>query len=131
MHIMRDYAVYILRCADGSYYTGMTNDVDRRMHEHTVGLNRTCYTYERRPVCLVYSAHFHDVWDAIAWEKQVKRWSRKKKEALIHGDFDALHTFAACDNASHARYRHRERAVNHLRVFTRCRLIAMVRLRSP
>ncbi len=54
----------------------------------------TCYTYTRRPLKLVYVASFQYIHDAIAWEKKVKRWNRKKKEALIRGDFDALITLS-------------------------------------
>lgn len=87
---MLDYYVYIVRCRDHSYYTGITNDYERRLTEHNSGHDPKSYTYSRKPVRLVYVAQFNDVNDAIAWEKRVKRWSRKKKEALIRKDFDAL-----------------------------------------
>src|SRR5690606_40472044 len=80
---MKEYYVYILQCKDGSYYTGVTNDIDRRLWEHQEGINNECYTYRRRPVKLVYVENFNDVNQAIAFEKQIKGWSRKKKEALI------------------------------------------------
>ena len=64
------------------------------MSQHANGINPDCYTYRRRPVELVYSSDFTDVWQAIAWEKTVKRWSRKKKEALIRGDYDGLPALA-------------------------------------
>ena len=83
------YFVYILRCADGSYYTGITNNVERRLGEHEAG-HPGSYTYTRRPFQLVYTEHFRYVLDAIAWEKHVKRWSRAKKEALIAGDWEKL-----------------------------------------
>lgn len=91
---MKEYYVYILRCCDGSYYTGVTNDVDRRVAEHKEGVSSTCYTYKRRPLTLVYHAEFRNVDDAIAWEKHIKRWSRNKKEALIRRDETALKHFA-------------------------------------
>ncbi len=94
---VHEYAVYILECSDGSYYTGITNNVARRFREHQTGRNPGSYTSKRRPVRLVYTAHFQYVLDAIAWEKQVQRWSRKKKEALIRGDFDALPELAKKD----------------------------------
>lgn len=87
---MRSYFVYILRCSDGSYYTGITNSVERRLWEHQEGVNPSCYTFKHRPVSLVYSTDFNDVFQAIAWEKQLKRWSRQKKEAVICGEFEKL-----------------------------------------
>jgi putative endonuclease len=84
------YYVYILQCADGSYYTGVTNSVDRRLAEHIKGLDPFCYTYSRRPLQLKYSIDFQYIEDAIKREKQIKGWTRKKKEALINGDFETL-----------------------------------------
>ena len=82
--------VYILECSDHSFYTGVTNDIDRRFEEHQSGENKEAYTYSRRPVKLVYSEFFIDPTDAINFEKQIKGWTRKKKIALINGDFKAL-----------------------------------------
>ena len=90
MKIRHDYYVYILLCADGSYYTGITNNMDKRLEEHNQGYITTCYTFPRRPLVLKYHEHFHDVNEAIRKEKQIKGWTRKKKEALIKGDFDEL-----------------------------------------
>ncbi|HMC97784.1 MAG TPA: GIY-YIG nuclease family protein, partial [Flavobacteriales bacterium] len=84
------YFVYILRCADDSYYIGVTNNLDRRVQEHRDGLNPTCYTFERRPLELAYAEWYHDVPQAISREKQLKRWSRAKKEALIEGNVRRL-----------------------------------------
>lgn len=86
---MKDYFVYILRCSDASYYTGVTNNLDRRLEEHNSGLIKG-YTSKRLPVNLVFSERFSDINDAIRLEKQLKGWSRKKKEALIAGDFYSL-----------------------------------------
>jgi putative endonuclease len=82
---------YILRCADGSYYTGTSrsDDLETRVSQHNQGYFGG-YTSKRRPVVLVYSVHFDKIVDAIAYERQVKGWSRAKKEALIGGDFKAL-----------------------------------------
>lgn len=91
---MREYFVYILRCSDGTYYTGITNDIERRFEEHSSGMHEDCYTFERRPVRLVYSTAFRDVRDAIHFEKVVKDWSRKKRDALVRGDFEALRLLA-------------------------------------
>jgi len=97
---MHEYFVYILRCRDGSYYTGVTNDDERRLTEHGEGLDPSSYTHSRRPVKLVYLADFQDINEAISWEKKVKRWSRKKKEALIDRCWESLPKLAACKNAS-------------------------------
>jgi putative endonuclease len=85
------YTVYILLCADGSYYTGSANDVTRRLHEHQQGLSPIAYTFRRRPVKLVWSEEVETLGEALAHERQVKGWSRAKKEALIRGDFQGLH----------------------------------------
>ena len=95
---MRQYFVYILKCADGSYYTGITNDVDRRFNEHQSGYNRKAYTFRRRPLELVFYLDFPDPVQAIDFEKQVKGWTRKKKEAIIRGDWENLKKLAACKN---------------------------------
>ena len=91
---MREYYVYILHCADDSYYTGVTNDLHRRLEEHVFGLNEGAYTHDRRPVKLVYSLAFQNIWNAIRFEKVVKDWSRKKREALIRGDTEALRLYS-------------------------------------
>lgn len=81
---MRTYFVYILECSDGSFYTGVTSDIDSRFEAHQAGLLRNAYTHKRRPVRLVYLDETDDVGAAIFREKQIKGWSRKKKLALIH-----------------------------------------------
>jgi putative endonuclease len=91
------YYVYILQCADGSYYTGVTNNVASRVAQHQEGANPTCYTFRRRPLKLMYTAHFQHVLDAIHWEKVLKRWSRKKKEAVIAGEWEKLPELAKKD----------------------------------
>ncbi len=87
---MKNYFVYILKCSDNSYYTGVTNDLERRIVEHNSGYDDKSYTFSRRPVELVYTELFNDINDAIRAEKQIKGWSRKKKEALISKDFNKL-----------------------------------------
>jgi putative endonuclease len=82
--------VYILKCADGSYYIGVTNDADKRLLEHNLGINKDSYTYSRRPCEMVYSEMFADFDLAIEWETRIKKWSRAKKEALINGEFERL-----------------------------------------
>ncbi|MBK6937116.1 MAG: GIY-YIG nuclease family protein [Chitinophagaceae bacterium] len=85
-----NYYVYIVQCSDGMYYTGVTNDLERRLREHNEGLNEKCFTFKRRPVQLKYEEHFNDIRNAIAWEKQVKGWSRKKKESLFIRDWSEI-----------------------------------------
>ena len=84
-----EYWVYILKCADGSYYTGSTRNLDTRVSQHMLG-SANSYTKSRLPVELVYAESCDSPRQAMAWEKQIKGWSRAKKEALIRGDFDAL-----------------------------------------
>src|SRR5256885_15455869 len=82
--------VYLLRCSDGSYYCGTARQgLEMRVAEHNAG-TLGGYTSTRRPVVLVYSEWFQRVADAIAAERQIKGWSRAKKEALIRGDLSAL-----------------------------------------
>ena len=82
--------VYMLRCADGHYYVGTTRGgLERRIAEHNAGTYGG-YTKSRRPVTLVYHQGFERIADAIAAERQLKGWSRAKKEALIDGNFEAL-----------------------------------------
>ena len=92
---MKEYYVYILRCCDDSYYTGVTNNYELRVGQHNEGGNSRCYTFKRRPVRLVYLSEFFDINEAISWEKQVKRWSRKKKEALIQQSYEMLPQLAS------------------------------------
>ena len=87
---MNSYFVYILLCNDSSYYTGVTNNIEKRFYEHQEGLIEDCYTHSRRPLKLVFVDEYRDINEAIAREKQIKGWSRRKKEALIAEDFDRL-----------------------------------------
>ncbi len=79
--------VYILRCADNRYYTGHTDNLERRIGEHTSGMFTRCYTFKRRPLELVFSQDFPTREEALASEQQIKGWSRKKKEAMMRGDW--------------------------------------------
>jgi len=81
--------MYILECADGSYYTGSTNNLERRLQQHQNGEGAN-YTKKHLPVKLVYFEEFQRIDEAFYREKQVQGWSRKKKEALINGCFDKL-----------------------------------------
>jgi putative endonuclease len=81
--------MYILECADGSYYTGSTRDLERRVSQHQKGEGAK-YTRKKLPLKLVYMEEFSRIDEAYYREKQVQGWSRKKKQALISGDFDKL-----------------------------------------
>ena len=86
--------VYILRCADGSFYTGITRrTVEARVSEHNAGLVEG-YTAVRRPVELIYSEAHLRYDEAVAAERRIKGWSRAKKIALVRSDFEALQKFA-------------------------------------
>jgi putative endonuclease len=87
--------VYLLRCADGSYYVGSTRgSLEQRLAEHNTG-HFGGYTAYRLPVVLVWPQEFDRIVDAIAMERRVKGWSRTKKEALVRGDYDALKGLAS------------------------------------
>lgn len=81
--------VYILKCSDGTFYTGVTNNLTRRLQEHNSG-SHCGYTSARLPVELFYYEEFDNPLIAINREKQIKGWSRAKKEALKNRDFDKL-----------------------------------------
>ncbi len=85
--------VYLLKCSDGSYYVGHTDDLEARLDQHHAG---QCdgYTKHRRPVQLVYSACFPTRDEALSAERQIKGWSRGKKEALINGDWERIRKLA-------------------------------------
>ncbi len=81
--------VYILRCSDGSYYTGQTDNIEKRLAEHQNGI-KCVYTRRRRPVELVFTEYFATREEARDAERRIKGWSRLKKEALIRRDWDEL-----------------------------------------
>ena len=81
--------MYILQCSDGSYYTGSTKDIELRLAQHQAGKGAN-HTKKRLPVKLVYLEEYQRIDDAFVREKQIQGWSRKKKEALINGDFNSL-----------------------------------------
>ena len=91
---MKIYYVYILKCSDDSYYTGFTSNLEQRLNEHKSGKYMDSYTYKRRPIALVFYAEFTEPNIAIAMEKQIKKWSRAKKEALIANRFNQLPNLA-------------------------------------
>jgi putative endonuclease len=87
--------VYMLRCADGSFYVGSAtgDDLSARINQHNAG-HYPGYTFTRRPVVLVWSEHFNRITDGIAVERQIKGWSRAKKEALIRSDWASISRLA-------------------------------------
>ncbi|HXH46197.1 MAG TPA: GIY-YIG nuclease family protein [Bradyrhizobium sp.] len=86
--------LYILRCADGSYYIGTTRtELEIRVAQHNAGTFEG-YTKSRRPVMLAFSQWFDRITDAIECEHKLKKWSRAKKEAFMRGDFTQLHELA-------------------------------------
>jgi putative endonuclease len=89
-----DIHVYMLRCADGSYYVGLTRaGIAKRLAEHNDGVFDG-YTSRRRPVTLVWSQDFLVLTQAIACERRLKGWRREKKEAVIRGDYEALRSLS-------------------------------------
>jgi putative endonuclease len=93
----------MLLCADGSFYVGITNNVEKRLWQHNNGEDEASYTYERRPVRLVHVSEFRSVFDAIAWEKHLKGWSRAKKRALIREDWQGIHRIVRDERRSRER----------------------------
>ncbi len=85
--------VYLLRCADGRFYTGQTDDLDRRMAQHHAG-GFCDFTSRRQPVALVWNEAFQTRIEALEAERRIKPWSRAKKEALIASDWAALSYWA-------------------------------------
>jgi putative endonuclease len=91
---MKQSFVYILKCSDNSYYTGVTSNLELRVFKHQSGFYQDCYTFNKRPVELLFYCEFTDITIAISTEKQIKKWSKVKKEALINGDYDNLPNLA-------------------------------------
>lgn len=87
------YFAYLLHCNDGSYYAGHTDNLDLRVAQHECG-ETGGYTAARRPVRLVWSQDFGTREEALCAERQVKGWSRAKKEALIASDWDEISRLA-------------------------------------
>jgi len=81
------FYVYMLKCADGSYYTGHSDNLERRIGEHQSGMVQG-YTQNRLPIQLVWNENFPSRLEALECERQIKGWSRAKKQALIAGDWE-------------------------------------------
>jgi putative endonuclease len=97
---MKSYA-YILECSDLTFYTGATSTLDKRINKHHIGYYKDCYTFDKRPVKLVFVREFEFIEEAIAFEKRVKRWSAPKKRALIAGNIKELKRLSECKNKTH------------------------------
>lgn len=91
---MKYYYVYIVLCSDNTYYTGMTNDLERRIIQHKSGYQTDSYTFSRRPIELKWHLQCANPTDAITIEKQIKGWSHRKKEALINENWEDLVEFS-------------------------------------
>ena len=102
---MKSYYIYILKCSDGLLYTGFTNNLSRRFDEHILGRSKSCFTYKRRPLELIFHQEFNDVKQAIYFEKKIKRWSAATKLALAKRDSKMLQILAECRNMTHYKYR--------------------------
>ena len=89
--------VYILRCADGSYYTGHTDNLEQRIGQHQAG-EADGYTAARKPVELVFSQPCATREEALSAEMQIKGWSRKKKEAMMQGEWEEVSRLARSRN---------------------------------
>ncbi len=87
------FHAYLLRCSDGSFYAGHTDNLDVRIAQHDTGLAGS-YTAARRPVALVWSENFSSREEALAAERRIKGWNRAKKQALIAGDWDRIRVLA-------------------------------------
>ena len=81
---------YILECSDGRYYVGSTTNLEIRLWQHNNDPDGPIYTRRRRPVRPVWAAEFDSIIEAFEYEKQVQGWNRRKREALIRGEFTAL-----------------------------------------
>ena len=95
---------YLLRCSDGRFYTGHTEDLDVRLAQHQQGFFPNCWTYSRRPVELVWSEAFPTRDEALVAERMVGEWSRAKKQALIRGDWGEVSVLACPPKERVARF---------------------------
>ena len=97
---MKQGQVYIVKCSDNSLYTGVSSHHESRIADHHEG-KYFGYTHSRRPLKLLWNTDHLPIQDAILLERHIKKWSRKKKLALIAEDWDNLHLLAECRNSSH------------------------------
>jgi len=105
---MKIYFVYMLRCSDNTFYVGITSDLERRLNEHNSGKYPSAYTYNRRPLELVWYQDFLEPNQAITFEKKIKKWSKAKKEAIIQDKWEHLPELSECKNHTHFKNFNRE-----------------------
>ena len=99
------YYIYIILCADNSYYVGLTNDLIKRFKEHQTGVYERCYTFRKRPLQLQYYEMIPYLQDAVQREKQLKGWTKAKKKALIDRNLHKLQLLGECQNLTHHKFK--------------------------
>ena len=99
---IRRYHVYILECADGKYYTGLTTSLELRLAQHRTGHDPRSFTFGRRPVKLVWTGSFPTEQQARECERQLKGWSRAKKQALIRKGLTGVHAVVRSERKKRA-----------------------------
>ena len=92
--------LYILQCSDGTYYTGSTRNLEKRLSEHQSGKGAN-YTKTRLPVTLVFQEYFLNIADAYRYEQKIKKWSHTKKKAMIDNNWELLPKISECKNDTH------------------------------
>jgi len=107
--------VYLLQCADGKYYVGSHrgSDVDARVGEHNEGINPKAFTFSRRPVRLLWCGAFADPAEIVSFERQMKGWTRAKKEAFVQGDWEGLKALSKSRTAPPVREKGRFYKLTH------------------
>ena len=107
--------VYLLQCADGKYYVGSHrgNDVEVRVWEHNEGVNPRAFTFSRRPVKLLWCGAFADPAEMVSFERQMKGWTRAKKEAFVREDWERLKELSKSRTAPPVRERGRFYKLTH------------------
>ena len=90
------FFMYMLKCSDLTYYVGNTDNIERRVNEHQTGFF-TGYTFQRRPIKLVYVQSYATRDESLEAEARIKKWSRKKKEALVGGEWNQVAKYAKKD----------------------------------
>lgn len=95
------YYVYILQCLNGTFYTGNTSHLSARISQHIYGYHAKSYTYNLRPVRLVWTREFQNRTDALIVEKQIKGWSHANKQALIEDNFEKIHQVVKNERMNH------------------------------
>lgn len=87
---MKKAFVYILKCSDDSYYIGHTENIEKRLQEHSTKIDKNCYIANRLPIQLLYVKEFETRNEAFIFERKIKKWNRAKKEALMSGNIQSL-----------------------------------------